>query len=106
MSPLGSLLLAILGIANALLLLLVILVVIQAVMSWLFMFNVINPYNPTVRQISQFISAVTEPALRPIRRILPPMSGLDLSPLILILVIEFLIRGWLFGQLARAFSQM
>src|ERR1700733_8711526 len=64
--------------------------IIGAVMSWLVSFGVINMHNRVVQMASDFIYRLTEPALRPIRRILPPMGGLDLSPLVLILIIIFL----------------
>ena len=54
-------------------------------------FNVVNLYNSVVRAIWDALNAVTEPALRPIRRMLPNFSGLDLSPLVLLLLI-FLIQ--------------
>jgi YggT family protein len=61
-------------------------VVIAAVIfSWLFAFNVINYSNPFVRSLWQGISAVTDPLLKPIRRIMPNLGGLDLSPIILLL---------------------
>src|ERR1700726_2948399 len=61
-----------------------------AVMSWLIAFNVVNSYNPTVRRIWDFLYRVTEPALRPIRAILPNLGGIDISPVILILIIYFI----------------
>jgi YggT family protein len=64
--------------------------IIGAVMSWLVAFGVINMHNRFVQMASDIIYRVTEPALRPIRRILPPMGGLDLAPLVLILIIIFL----------------
>ncbi|MGO9007974.1 MAG: YggT family protein [Beijerinckiaceae bacterium] len=67
-------------------------IVIVAIMSWLIAFNVINVYNDLVRSIWNALNALTEPALRPIRRILPNMGGLDISPVILILIVIF-IRG-------------
>ena len=63
--------------------------IVGAVMSWLVAFGVINMHNRFVQMVSEFIHRVTEPLLRPIRRILPPMGGLDLSPLVLILLIIF-----------------
>lgn len=63
-------------------------VVIAAVIfSWLLAFNVINYSNPIVRSIWQAINALTEPFLAPIRRALPNMGGLDLSPLVLLLAV-------------------
>jgi len=56
-----------------------------AVMSWLIAFNVINPYNQFVRSLWQGLNALTEPLLRPIRRLLPDLGGIDISPLVLIL---------------------
>src|SRR5580692_5222000 len=64
--------------------------VIGAVMSWLVSFGVINMHNRIVQMVSDFIYRITDPLLRPIRRILPPMGGLDLSPLVLIFIIMFL----------------
>lgn len=66
-------------------------IIVVAIMSWLIAFNVINVYNNVVRTIWDALNAVTEPALRPIRRMLPNFSGLDLSPLVLLLLI-FLIQ--------------
>jgi YggT family protein len=71
--------------------LLVWVLIIQAVMSWLLAFNVINRRNQFVWQIWNFLGAVTEPLLRPIRSIVRPFNGIDLSALILILII-FLVR--------------
>ncbi len=66
-------------------------IIVVAIMSWLIAFNVINVYNNVVRTIWDSLNAITEPALRPIRRLMPNFSGLDLSPLILLLLI-FLIQ--------------
>jgi YggT family protein len=61
-------------------------VIIAAVIfSWLIGFNVINPSNDFVRALWHGLNAVTEPLLKPIRRALPDMGGLDISPIILIL---------------------
>ena len=70
-------------------------VVIAAVIaSWLVGFGIINSYNPMARSILRFLYAVTEPVFAQIRRVLPAIGGLDLSPLIVILLIGFLQR-WL-----------
>lgn len=61
-----------------------------AVLSWLIAFNVVNLRNPVVAAIGQFLYAITEPVLRPIRRFLPNMGGLDISPVIVILIIFFI----------------
>jgi YggT family protein len=68
-------------------------VIIAAVIaSWLVGFGIINSYNPIARSILRALHAITEPVLGSIRRILPAMGGLDLSPLIALLIIFFLQR--------------
>lgn len=64
--------------------------IISAVMSWLIAFNVINTHNRFVYQVMDFLHRVTEPLLRPIRRILPDLGGIDISPIILIILIKFI----------------
>ena len=66
------------------------LIVASAILSWLVAFNVVNTRNDFVRSIWNFLDAVTEPALRPIRNILPNLGGVDISPIILILLIIFI----------------
>jgi YggT family protein len=67
-------------------------IIISAVMSWLIAFNVINTYNRTVAMIGDFLYRATEPALRPVRRFLPNLGGLDISPIILLLILWFVER--------------
>jgi len=62
----------------------------NAIFSWLYAFNVINTRNQFVAGVWRALGQVTEPVLRPIRRILPPMGGLDLSPIIVFIIIFFL----------------
>ena len=69
-----------------------------AVMSWLLAFNVINYRNDIVRSVWNTANALTEPVLRPIRRIMPAMGGLDISPIIVLLILSFL-RTWLVDQI-------
>ena len=66
------------------------LIVASAILSWLVAFNVVNTRNDFVRSIWTFLDAVTEPALRPIRKILPNLGGVDISPILLILLIIFI----------------
>jgi YggT family protein len=73
----------------------------SAVMSWLIAFNVINPYNQVVRTIGEFLYRITEPVLRPIRNILPNLGGIDISPVIVILII-FFIQSVVIPNIARA----
>ena len=75
----------------------------SAVMSWLIAFNVVNMRNDAVRTIWNFLYQVTEPVLRPIRRILPNLGGVDISPIIVLLII-LLIQSWL-SDLERYFAQ-
>ena len=65
-------------------------IIIGAIMSWLIAFNVINIHNPMVRTMWEAVNSLTEPMLRPIRRLLPNMGGVDISPLILILFLMFI----------------
>ncbi|MEZ5812534.1 MAG: YggT family protein [Rhizobiaceae bacterium] len=61
----------------------------SAVFSWLYAFNVVNPRNQFVGMIGNFLFRATEPALRPIRRFLPDLGGIDISPIILLLAVFF-----------------
>lgn len=73
-----------------------------AIASWLVAFRVINPYNPAIRQVLRVLAMLTEPVLRPIRRVLPTPGGLDFSPIVLLLVlwaIQSLLLPAIFGAL-------
>ena len=64
--------------------------VIGAILSWLAAFDVINTRNRFVQGVGDFIYRITEPALRPIRRFIPALGGVDVSPLVLIFALMFL----------------
>ena len=64
----------------------------SAILSWLIAFNVVNTRNQFVSAVAEFLYRITEPVLAPIRRVLPSMGGLDLSPIVLILIIMFIQR--------------
>jgi YggT family protein len=66
------------------------LLIAAAILSWLIAFNVVNTRNQAVAVIGEFLYRITEPALRPIRGVLPNLGGIDISPVILILVIYFI----------------
>ena len=66
--------------------------ILSVIMSWLINFNVVNTSNKLVYMIYDALTRLTEPALGWIRNIIPPMGGLDISPIILILGLEFLKR--------------
>ena len=65
-------------------------VIAVVIVSWLMAFGVINAYNPMVRSIWQALNAVTGPLLAPIRNAIPNLGGIDISPVILLLVCYFL----------------
>jgi YggT family protein len=65
-------------------------IIASVILSWLMAFNVVNAYNPFVRTLWNALNAVTEPLLRPIRRMMPDLGGIDLSPIILLLGCYFI----------------
>jgi YggT family protein len=67
-------------------------VIAQVIMSWLVSFGVINTYNKIVAQIGEVLYRLTEPALRPIRRLLPDFGGIDISPIVLLLLLWLIQR--------------
>lgn len=71
--------------------------------SWLYAFNVINSRNQFVNAIGSFLFNVTEPVLRPIRRVLPNLGGIDISPIIVLLII-FFIRSFMWNTLYPMFA--
>ena len=68
----------------------ILLIVASAILSWLVAFNVVNPHNNVVRQIGEFLYRITEPALAPIRRYMPDLGGIDISPIVLIFALVLL----------------
>jgi YggT family protein len=74
-------------------------VIAGAILSWLIAFNVVNTHNRFVYQVADLLYRLTEPALRPIRNILPNLGGIDISPVILILFLLFIrdvvLLGWI-----------
>ena len=77
-------------------------VIAMAILSWLIAFNVVNTRNPVVRMIAELLYRLTEPALRPIRALLPNMGGIDISPIILFLIILF-IQSVILPNIAKLF---
>ena len=61
----------------------------QAILSWLIAFNIVNTHNNIVSLIGNFLYKVTEPLLKPIRKFLPDFGGIDISPVILIILLIF-----------------
>ena len=68
------------------------LLIASAILSWLIAFNVVNTRNQFVGGVAEFLYRITEPALRPIRQFMPNLGGLDISPIILILIIMLIER--------------
>jgi YggT family protein len=65
-------------------------IILSAILSWLFAFDVINHRNRFVSQFAGFLDAITGPILAPFRRVIPPLGGIDITPIVAILVIQFL----------------
>jgi YggT family protein len=79
-------------------------VIISVLLSWLIAFNVINRHNQVVYMIADSLQRLTEPALRPIRNVLPDLGALDLSPIVLILGLAFLRNVVIGDWLVKAFT--
>lgn len=73
----------------------------SAIFSWLYAFNVINGRNQFVNMVGNFLQNVTEPVLAPIRRVMPNLGGIDISPIIVLLII-FFIRSFMWNTVAPA----
>jgi YggT family protein len=67
-------------------------VIAAVILSWLVAFNVVNTRHPFVGAVAEFLYRITEPALRPIRNMLPNLGGIDISPIILFLIIILIQR--------------
>ena len=63
------------------------LVIAAAIMSWLVAFGVVNTYNRLVHTLNDFLFRITEPALRPLRRFIPSLGGVDITPVVLIFIL-------------------
>jgi len=81
LNPIAYLILQILGIYEWV-------VIVAVIVSWLTAFNVINQYNNFVRALLRILIVLTDPVFRQVRRVIPPISGLDLSPIVVIVLIE------------------
>lgn len=68
------------------------LLIAAAILSWLIAFNVVNTRNQFVASVAEFLYRITEPVLRPIRNMMPNLGGLDISPIIVILIIMLIER--------------
>ncbi len=66
------------------------LLIASAILSWLIAFNVVNTRNQFVASVAEFLYRITEPVLRPIRNVMPNLGGIDISPIIVIIIIWFI----------------
>ncbi|HSV01804.1 MAG TPA: YggT family protein [Phenylobacterium sp.] len=92
-------------IIDALLGLLIWAIIISAIISWLVAFDVINLRNRIVYSIAHFLDAVTRPVLRPFQRFIPPLGGVDITPILAILILQGLriyILPMIFGPIQAA----
>ena len=89
---------AIVTLVNSILFLLTAAIVLSAILSWLFAFDVLNHRNRAVNQISSFLDAVTAPMLAPFRRIIPSLGGIDVSPIVVLLLLQF--AGTVFSSMS------
>ncbi|WP_291365724.1 YggT family protein [Acetobacter sp. UBA5411] len=74
-------------------------IIIYCVFSMLYSFGVLDPRNRIVAQIGRFLSAVVEPVLTPLRNILPSFGNVDLSPLVVLLVLQYLVEPFMARQM-------
>jgi YggT family protein len=81
---------AIVWLVHAVITLMIWFIIASAILSWLFAFNVINHRNQFVGQVAYFLDAVTRPVLGPLRRIIPPLGGIDITPIVALLLLQFL----------------
>lgn len=69
------------------------------IMSWLIAFGIVSPHNPNVRATQNMLDRFTEPFLAPIRKIIPPVNGLDFSVLVALLLLQYLIQPLVYQAL-------
>lgn len=81
---------AIVWLVNSIIGLMILFIFVSAILSWLVAFDVINPRNRLVYSVLSFLDAVTRPLMEPFRRIIPAMGGVDISPLVVLLLLQFI----------------
>ncbi|KQY89951.1 YggT family protein [Brevundimonas sp. Root1423] len=81
---------AIVWLVNTILSLMTWAIILSAIFSWLFAFDVINRRNQFVAQLADFLDRITTPILEPFRKVIPPLGGIDISPIVVLLLINFL----------------
>jgi len=88
-APMDVILVPLLNIISTVISIYIWIIIIGAILSWLVTFNVVNTTNRFVYMVGDICYRLTEPALRPIRNFLPNLGGIDLSPVVLILILIF-----------------
>lgn len=102
MSSDGGLLLIVFNLVDAILGLILIVLIVYVVISWLFAFDIVSRRNAFVNSVYEFTRRICDPMLRPLRRLIPPIAGVDLSVLVLILLLQAVVRPllwWVYGLL-------
>lgn len=101
MTQQGGLLSILFGLIDAIIGLVIVVLVVYVVISWLYAFDVVSRRNAFVFGVYEFTRRLTEPMLRPLRRLIPPIAGVDLSVLLLILGLQLArqLLPWLLGVL-------
>jgi YggT family protein len=77
---------------NTLLILYILALAALVIMSWLTAYRVVDAHNPPIGQVGRALIALTDPPLNQLRRLIPAIGGLDFSPIVLILLLEFVRR--------------
>lgn len=80
---------AIAWLVNSIIGLMILFIIISAIASWLVAFDIVNARNRAVYSILSFLDAVTRPLMEPFRRIIPPLGGIDVTPIIVLLLLQF-----------------
>jgi YggT family protein len=92
-------------IVSEILTILVWIIIANAILSWLIAFDVVNLRHPVARSVARFLDAVTQPVLAPFRRFIPPIGGIDVTPILALLVIQgvqIYLLPWLFTPIVAA----
>lgn len=97
----GGLISILFSLIDTILALVIVVLIVYVVISWLYAFDIVSRRNSFVYAIYEFCRRVTDPILKPLRRLIPPIAGVDLSVLVLLLVIQLLrqLLPWLAGVL-------
>lgn len=98
----GGLLAILFSLADTIIGLLIVVLIVYVVVSWLFAFDIVSRRNPFVNAVYEFTRRISDPMLRPLRRLIPPIAGVDLSVLVLLLLLQGVARPllwWAYGLL-------